>query len=318
MKKIILAIIAAAISCTLCGAAEPTLKPSGTYRFAQRDTCDLFLDIYEPAEGSATTIGGKEKPTVIYVFGGGFISGRRDGKGQIPFYRELTRNGYRVAAIDYRLGLKGVKNPGVNVEFVKRMFATVSMATEDLLSATAFLLEKGGSIGIDPYNLVVCGSSAGAITALQAEWEICNGTDLAKILPKGFNYKGVISFSGAILNKKGGAVYDIEPCPTLLMHGTADKIVTYKKIQFFNICFAGSNEIAKAFIKKGYNYNFLRFTGRGHEIAGSMCLELPEVFRFLETNVMCGERRIVDSEVSDPTIPTPDWARKDYSVLYKN
>ena len=51
-------------------AGVPALTKT-TWLFAHRDTCDLFLDIYPPAEGAQTTFEGKEKPTVIFVFGGG-------------------------------------------------------------------------------------------------------------------------------------------------------------------------------------------------------------------------------------------------------
>lgn len=49
-------------------AAEP-ISPDGTYMFAQRDTCDLYLDVYDPAPGSVTTLDGKTKPTVLFMFG---------------------------------------------------------------------------------------------------------------------------------------------------------------------------------------------------------------------------------------------------------
>ena len=53
---------------------------SGTYMVAQRDTCDLYMDVYLPAPGSQTTIDGKAKPTILFVFGGGFITGSRNDR----------------------------------------------------------------------------------------------------------------------------------------------------------------------------------------------------------------------------------------------
>ena len=41
---------------------EKLIEPDGTYMFEKRDTCDLFLDVYNPAKGSKTTLGGKKKP----------------------------------------------------------------------------------------------------------------------------------------------------------------------------------------------------------------------------------------------------------------
>ena len=94
-------------------AAEPIITPDCTYMFEQRDTCDLFLDIYNPASGSETTFKGHEKPTILFIFGGGFIRGTRDDEGYLPWFKMLTDNGYRVVSIDYRLGLKGADKVGI-------------------------------------------------------------------------------------------------------------------------------------------------------------------------------------------------------------
>ena len=58
--------------------AQEMITPDHTYMFAQRDTCELYMDIYEPAKDSQTTFEGKAKPTVMFMFGGGFIDGSRD------------------------------------------------------------------------------------------------------------------------------------------------------------------------------------------------------------------------------------------------
>lgn len=316
MKRISIFFIAAFMLFSANAGAKAPLKPSATYKFVQRDTCGLFLDVYNPEAGAQTTFNGKEKPTIIYIFGGGFKNGRRDSRSLIPFYEDLTSNGYRVVAIDYRLGLKGVKNAGINIDFAKSVYRAVDIAVEDLYSATRFLLENKEMTGIDPDNLVICGSSAGAMTALQAEWELCNGTDAAGTLPENFSYKGVVAFSGAILSTIGSVKFPKEPCPIMLLHGTSDKIVFYNGLQFFNFCFAGSKMIAKALKKEGRNYNFLKFTERNHEIAGCMREELPEMLNFLENNVITGNRRIVEAEIDNQAIPTPEWAKKGFSSLY--
>lgn len=67
------------------------------------------MDIYSPAEGSVTEIDGRRKPTILYIFGGGFMEGnRRDGTA-MEWFEDMTGDGYGVVAIDYRLGLKGVR-----------------------------------------------------------------------------------------------------------------------------------------------------------------------------------------------------------------
>lgn len=278
----------------------PAIYPDATYMFAQRDTCELFMDVYEPAEGSSTQIDGKDKPTVVFMFGGGFITGRRDDPYLTPWYKEMTDHGYRLIAIDYRLGLKGVDNVGIAQ--VNLLDNAIHLAVEDLFSATKFIIDNAGTLGVDPANIVISGSSAGAISVLQADYELCNRTGYAEGLPSGFRYAGVISFSGGILSRHGKLKYKEEPAPTLLFHGTADRLVNYGQIRFFNIGFFGSDKIAERFSKAGYNYNILRYHDCGHEIASIMDSTTGYQFSFMERNVMDGVRYIVDMTVKDPSV----------------
>ena len=310
--KLLLAALAAFAPIVCLG--EGSLEPSCTCLFAEKDGQELYLDIYDPAQGSETRTDGIDKPTILFVFGGGFYTGRRDEDSYKAWYSRLCEEGYRVVAIDYRLGMKGYKGRGISKAFIETMEKSIRMAVEDLFSATLFIIDNKDELGIDPYNIVISGSSAGAITSLQAEWEICNSTSLASMLPEGFNYAGVISFSGGLYNRLGGAVYASEPCPTMLLHGTADKTVEYSKIRVGKIYFGGSKSIAEAYRKAGYNYCIYRFEGNRHEIAASFSRNLDEELRFIETNVMKGEKRIVDATVCDPGIEL--WEAGDYNDLY--
>lgn len=315
MKRIIIA--AAAVVCCISLSAKNPIDPTATYLFAQRDTCELYLDVYEPAEGSVTKVDGKPKPTILFIFGGGFKEGERDGGLQKIWFRMIADRGYRIVAIDYRLGLKDAGNPGVNLQFTKLLKSAIDMAVEDLFSATRFIIDNSSEIGIDPGNIVICGSSAGAITALQAEWEICNGGELTKILPKNFNYKGVMSFSGAVFSTDGAIRYGRTPCPMLLMHGTDDSMVPYKQIKFLKLRFAGTDIITDVCASNGYNYNTWRFDGNGHEISIALARCIQEEERFLEENVMMGLKRNLDCTISDPAVEIPSWAKNDYKSLYK-
>ena len=289
---------------------EIIIEPSQTCLFATKDTCDLYLDIYYHSSGE------KAKAAVIYSFGGGFKMGHKREDKALRWFRKLTDDGYDVIAIDYRLGLKGYKITGLNGEFINTAENAVNMAVEDLFSATSYLIENGDSLNIDSSRLIAAGSSAGAIMSLQAEWEICNSTERASVLPEDFNYAGIISYAGAIFNRKGGPVYAKESCPTIFFQGMSDKIVAYDKMQVFNLFFGGTKSIVKYFEKHNFNYNAYRYKGRGHEVAGTMDFSYPEVTRFMETNIINGERRIVDAVVEDPSIPIPDWARGSTKDLY--
>lgn len=281
-------------------AHEHSITPDGTFMYAKRDTCDLFMDVYDPAEGSVREAYGIEKPTVIFMFGGGFIHGTRDDADYHKWFRMMTENGYRVISIDYRLGLKG--SDKVGVAQVNVLDKAIHLAVEDLFSATNFILDNADQLGVNPSNIVISGSSAGAISVMQAEYEIANETQWASVLPAGFNYAGVMSFSGAILSREGKVDFKKSPCPTLMLHGTSDELVPYDQIKVFNLGFFGGGKLVERFKKYGLNYNMYHFTDYGHEIAGSMDTTLDLQLKFLETNVMQKKMRIVEAWISDPDV----------------
>lgn len=279
---------------------ESIIAPDGTYLYDAKDGEELFLDIYYPSEGSQTSIDGVEKPTILFMFGGGFIRGTRDDIDYQEWFKMLTENGFKVISIDYRLGLKG--SDKVGVAQAKALDKAIHMAVEDLFSATKFIHTNASQLNVDPSNIVISGSSAGAISVMQAEYEICNKTKWTDGLPEGFRYKGVMSFSGAIFSREGEVDYDQIPAPTLMLHGTADELVNYKQIKFFNLGFFGGGKLVKRFEKFGFNYNMYHFIDYGHEIAGAMDTTFDLQMKFIETNVMKGQRRIIEAWVDDPGV----------------
>lgn len=299
MKRFI-TLLSASLIIGMAASAQNTITPDGTYMYVQRDTCDLFMDVYDPAAGSRTSLDGIEKPTIIFMFGGGFIRGTRDDESYNGWFRTMTENGYRVISIDYRLGLKGSNKVGIAQ--VNVLDKAIHMAVEDLFSATDFIIENAEQLGVDPENIVISGSSAGAITVMQAEYEIANRTSWASVLPAGFNYAGVMSFSGAILSREGKVDFKNTPCPVMMLHGTSDELVPYDQIKVFNLGFFGGGKLVERFQKYGLNYNMYHFIDYGHEIAGSMGTTTDLQFKFMENNVMKGKRRIVEAWIDDPDI----------------
>ncbi len=283
--------------------AQKAYSPTGTYQFAVKDGNSLFLDEYAASPGSATTLDGKEKPSVIFVFGGGFKGGERSHESYLPWFKMLNDEGYTVLTIDYRLGMKGVRTKG-GIGSVKQFYHSVRIACEDLFSATKYIIDNAGTLKVDPDNLVICGSSAGAMTVLETEWMLCSGK-ATETLPEGFRYAGVMSFSGAILSREGMPKYSQSPAPTAFFHGTADKVVNYGGMRVFNWVFAGTDRLVKIFRKNGYVYNAFRFADHRHEIADSMVETFADQIRFLETNVTRKVARTVDSTIDDPEAPVP-------------
>ena len=277
----------------------------GTYMVAQRDTCDLYIDVYLPTPEAPTEIDGKAKPSIIFAFGGGFIMGSRTDKYYQKWFKILNDDGYGVVAVDYRLGLKGKKMQFDLFHIVnsaKEVKKAVDMGVEDVFAAVRWLIDN--PVGIDPYNLVVSGSSAGAMITLSCIVETCTPTVRTAILPEGYAFKGAMSFAGAVMSDTGLPKYGTPPPPQLLIHGTKDGAVTYEKLAFFNLGYYGSSSLVREiYSKHGYPYCIYRYLNHSHDMAGNMVATWPEQRLFLERNVTLGLNRTIDATVDDPAIP---------------
>ena len=275
-----------------------------TYMVAQCDTCDLFMDVYEPAVIPGDTL---QRPTILFVFGGGFIMGQRDDPWVLPWFKLLNENGYRVVSVDYRLGLKGVPMKFDLFHLIQSANYTkkaVDMGVEDVFAAVRYLADHQEELRVDMDNIVISGSSAGAMISLSSELEACNRTVRAAILPEGFHFAGVMSFAGAIMSDSGKHEYKRTPCPQLLIHGTEDGAVAYEKMGFGRWGMFGSSYLVEKVLEPaGYPYQIYRYVGHTHDMAANMMANWPEEKRFLEVSVMGGNKLVIDCTINDPTMP---------------
>jgi predicted esterase len=232
-----------------------------SFIYAIKDSNQLGLDVYTIHHNDSIN----KKPCVIFVFGGAFVTGRRDDTLYNHYFNTLIQNGYNVISISYRLGMRGVHH--VSKFNIAPLRNAVNMAVEDLYDATNWVITRANEFGIDTSKIILSGSSSGAITVLTAEYQRRNRKPAAQILPSGFEYAAVISFAGAILSFDGRLKYEIRPAPYLMFHGTADKIVTYHKIRFLNKGFYGSAWIAKTLKENNNPYYLYSEEGMGHEIS---------------------------------------------------
>ena len=280
MKQIVTIILASLIAWQAMAQknATTTAPVKQTHLYAIKGADSLYLDHYiAPVEGV--------RPCVIFVFGGGFVRGTRDIDRDIPYFHFLTRNGYDVVSIDYRLGMKGVDSPGV-VEFLKLFDNTINIAVEDLFSATNFILDHADEWQINKEQIVVSGSSAGAITSLQAEYAICNNLEVKKHLKEGFNYAGVISFAGAVFTLDGAPKWENPTAPMLLFHGSSDTQVPYRKVSMFGMGMYGSKYIADKLQKADKPYWLYTVEYDTHSMAGKpMHFNQKEILIFLDEYV---------------------------------
>lgn len=287
--------------------------------YATHDGQELYVDVYTPEEVVADSA--TPRPLMIFAFGGGFVGGSRNMDYYMPFFERLANEGIVVASIDYRLGLRNLpKDVGV-MGMIDIMRRAVEMATEDMYAATNYFIENSHRWGIDTSKIMISGSSAGAITAIQAEWQRCNGDAIASVLPEGFRYAGVVSCAGAIFSTHGGPKFKSSPAPMLLFHGTSDSNVPYDKSSVMGIGFYGSKYIARQLDKLDAPYWFYSAEYVDHMLAGTPLYEqLDLIMQFIRDYVIEGKHlRIrtdvvnIDGERKPTRFTAKDYLRKNYS-----
>jgi predicted esterase len=270
-----------------------------TIEYAQRDTCKLYMDVYNPK-------GQSDGMCVIYAFGGAFKMGDKTDKVTVSYMEKLSQNGITAIAINYRLGMKGDAYELKGMKLLNRYADAIRMATEDMLTASRYVYDHAIELGVDPNKIVLSGSSAGAMTALQCDFELSNNTQLGQIMPDGFRFGGVIPFAGAVSVLSGKIEYKQTPAPTLFFHGTEDVLVPYNKISMFGKGMYGSAALAKIFKKHEYPFGIIRYEHFGHEIASiPMHENISEILRFLDTYVRDKRAANFDLTIHEMAVTKP-------------
>ena len=282
-----------------------------THIYAHRDTCDLKMLVFRNEDSS------QPHPCIIFVYGGGFSSNNLMSNSTLSYCDRLRKDGFTAIAIDYRLGMKNIVSKGV-LSMIRPTQNAIHIAAEDLLDATKYIIENALSLNVDISKIITSGSSAGAITVLQADYELCNRTEITDGIPADFRYAGVMSFAGAIFSTEGQPEYKVHsPAPTLMMHGTADVLVNYKAIRFFNLGFFGSSKLVKSFEKNDYPYCFLRFTDQGHTVAMYYLNQYDLSMWFINNMVFERNNYHIDATIDDRDYHPASFDRIGPNGLYK-
>ena len=256
-----------------------------TYTYAQKDSQELQLDIYAPAFDHEIN-----RPVFLYVHGGGFSGGTRDGARIKSFCQRIAKYGYVAVSISYRLTRKGKPNGfGCDCSVYEKL-KTFDAAVEDLQDASSFLIRQQNTLGIDPNKIIISGSSAGAEAVLIAAYEPAyyHGPESGPI-----SYAGVIVMAGAIpdINK----VYRDSAIPSMFFHGTCDNLVPYGKAPHHYctedkagyLILHGSYSIAEKLRQLGKPYWLHTTCGEGHSLASSpMNLYFNEIIEFCYRFIM--------------------------------
>lgn len=196
------------------------------------NTKNLVVDII-----SAKNDVEKNRPCIVYIYGGGFSMKIDDGMQEIC--KSMALKGYVVAAIDYRLGFYN-SNLATQCkgDFYEGFLLAELRATQDAIAAVKYLKANASRLGINPDMIIIGGQSAGAITALDVAYYDNNETDAAFINKVGGsldattsqaninikkNVAGVFSLSGAITNPT--ILNNPNNTPTFLVNGTCDEFI---------------------------------------------------------------------------------------------
>lgn len=283
-------------------ATDPFAVPSDvfmkTVTYATKDGNTLQMDVYQ-----TKNYNGAPQPVMFYLFAGAFYAGERKSREISYYLGQLAQRGITGISIDYRLGWKDAfkgkpEDYGMIeklldvVQDTRLMQKTFDMPVEDLYTATNYVIEHAGELKVDPSRIMISGSSAGAMSALRAEYFLKSRNPLADILPKGFTYKGVLSFAGAIYSNQGMPLYTQTPAPTLFVHGTKDIVLRYKGIRFLKEGLFTSKLLVKEYKKYDYPYVFLTLRGAGHgEGCGDALINnFEDAWKFIQDYVYAGKR----------------------------
>lgn len=179
---------------------------------------NLFFDLYRPKNDKV-----RNRPLVIILHGGGFVSGARDDENQpiVDFCDSLATRGYVVASIDYRIGLvlKAFESQLLvdSLDFER----SVQWGIRDLQTAILFFRNHAEEYGINREKIFIVGNSSGAILAMQS---VCEKNNI--------NPNAVVSLWGAVLDKEKIKNVSV---PILLIHGIEDDVIPFREGRILNL-----------------------------------------------------------------------------------
>ena len=239
------------------------------------------------------------RPTLIYIHGGGFVTGSRINAAQETFCRYLAERGWLALSVDYRLAGISQNEDGSlrNPYHVSGTLEAIRLACEDIVDATGFVINRK-DWKADSSKICLGGGSAGAITSLQVVYDACNREEYTQKLPKGFAYAGIVSQAGCIGSSTDTLTWKTQPCPIMFFHGSEDIVVPLEKIKadWADCHLMGTEYIARQLKQKGVPYWKFIEKGADHVMAMKpLTTYLEEQYRFLSEVVLKGTGSTVET-----------------------
>ena len=118
---------------------------------------DLDMDIYTPIGDTLTN-----RPVIIFVHTGAFFSGHNELDDVVDLATSAAKRGYVAISINYRLGL--------NIISTYSGERAVYRGVQDAGAAIRYLREFPEEFGINPNQIFMWGTSAGALIALHLSY----------------------------------------------------------------------------------------------------------------------------------------------------
>jgi acetyl esterase/lipase len=236
---------------------QTAIQYGASVPFGSASASPLLLDIYEPTGDTASA-----RPVLVWIHGGGFVSGTRTD-GQIPrLARSMALRGYVSVSISYRL-----RSPAA---FNADQVGGIRDAVHDARAAVRWVRANSAARRFDASRIAVLGSSAGAITGLFAAYEDAWGEGSSGSPGFSSDFKAIVDFWGSLPGTADSVMQAGEP-PLLIFHGTLDTTVPYTEAQ----------ELVARAVQVGLTHRLVTLSGQGHAAWNNVPLFEAELTPFL-------------------------------------
>ena len=224
------------------------LENSENYIFKETDSIDLKVFVFKPDNWIAS----EKNPAIVFYFGGGWNN--RHITQFVAYAQYFASKGYVCFIPNYRV------RSSENSQAID--------SVRDAQDAFAFIRENAKKFKIEPYRIAASGGSAGGHLAAslgtlkdQRNKELSKPNALILFNPVCVvdPYQNSKRFNFSRLGVKGHEIspyHHIDKCvpPTIIYHGTEDRIVPYKTAEMFH----------NKMLEVGNDSTLISFDGRDH------------------------------------------------------
>lgn len=190
------------------------------------DSVDLRLDVYAAPPG-ADTLAARDKPVILFFYGGGFIRG--SSRRVEDLCREYASRGYVAVAPNYRLGFSGMDDPDALCADLRPSLEAVYRALLDAQAAARWIVDSlGARTGIDvsPEHLFLHGPSLFPMLTHLQDDEVPLFLRPLGALDDGLRWRGSVGRSASLV-MADRFIDRRDSVPFLIFHGTCDKSVPF-------------------------------------------------------------------------------------------